>query len=114
VLARARLELGNPIGASAAVVSAFAAADSMSLDSPFALCLETAALVGRAIGVDDSELGTVLSSAAAVRVHGSRPAPASLQDAVRALRTTVPDAEPLPARAAASLAGEMLTRRVRA
>jgi DNA-binding SARP family transcriptional activator len=114
VLARARLELADPIGASAAVVSAFAAADSMSLDSPFALCLETAALVGRAIGVDDSELGTVLSSAAAVRVHGSRPAPASLQDAVRALRTTVPDAEPLPARAAASLAGEMLTRRVRA
>jgi DNA-binding SARP family transcriptional activator/predicted ATPase len=114
MLARARLELDDPIGASAAVVSAFAAADSMSLDSPFALCLETAALVGRAIGVDDTELSIVLSSAAAVRERGSRPAPANLQGAVRSLRDALPDAEPLPARAAAALAGEMLTRRVRA
>jgi DNA-binding SARP family transcriptional activator len=113
VLARARLELDDPAGASAAIVSAFAAADAMSLDSPFALCLETAALVGKAIGADESELSTVLHSAAAVRERGARPAPASLQDAIRSLRGSLPDAEPLPARTAAALAGEMLARRVR-
>jgi len=114
LLARARLELDDQAGASAAAMSAFAAADSMSLDSPFALCLETAALVGRAIGADDSELGPVIRSAAVLRERGARPAPASLQDAVRILKSTLPEAEPLPARTAAALAGEMLTRRVRA
>jgi DNA-binding SARP family transcriptional activator/predicted ATPase len=114
ILARALLELGDASGASAAVISAFSAAESMSVDAPFALCLETAVLVGRAMGADAAELGVVLQSAQVVRDRGSRPAPASLQSAVSHLRDTLPTAEPLPARTAAALAGEMLTRRVRA
>jgi DNA-binding SARP family transcriptional activator/predicted ATPase len=113
ILARALLEQGDTRGASATVAAAFAAADSMSLDSPFALCLETAALVGRAVGADDTEVSALLHSAAVLRERGARPAPASLQQAIRELRSTLPKAEPLPARAAAALAGEMLTRRVR-
>jgi hypothetical protein len=112
--ARARLDTGDTVGASAATESAFATADAMSTDASLALCLETAALVGRAIGADDTELSTVLQSAAVLRERGSRPAPASLQQAVNDLRSTLPDAQPLPARTAAALAREMLTRRVRA
>jgi tetratricopeptide (TPR) repeat protein len=114
VLARARLDLDDTAGASAAVESAFVAAESMSLDAPFALCLETAALVGSAIGANGSEIATVLASANALRARGSRPAPADLQPAIDELRAGVSTAEPLPARQAADVAREMLSGRVRA
>jgi DNA-binding SARP family transcriptional activator/predicted ATPase len=114
VLARARLAAGDTIGASTAVESAFAAADAMSADSSYALCLETAALVGRALGTDDDLLAPAVASAAVIRNRGSRPAPATLQAAVAELRAGLPDAEPLPAREAAARATDMLSRRVRA
>jgi DNA-binding SARP family transcriptional activator/predicted ATPase len=114
ILARALLELGDASGASAAVESAFTAAASMSVDAPFAICLETAALVGRAVGADEQAIATVLASSAAVRERGSRPAPADLEPAVEALRRSAVDASPLPAREAAALAHDMLSGRVRA
>jgi DNA-binding SARP family transcriptional activator/predicted ATPase len=114
ILARALLETGDTSGASAAVESAFAAAHSMSLEAPFALCLETAALVGRAIGANEGEVGTVLGSSAALRARGSRPAPAPLRDAIDDLRLTTTAGDVLPARKAAALAQEMLSGRVRA
>jgi DNA-binding SARP family transcriptional activator/predicted ATPase len=114
ILARALLETGDSGGASVAVESAFTAAASMSLDAPFAICLETAALVGRAVGADEAAIAVVLASADAVRVHGSRPAPADLEPAVSALRLGTASAEPLPAREAAALAHDMLRGRVRA
>jgi DNA-binding SARP family transcriptional activator/predicted ATPase len=114
ILARALLETGDSGGASVAVESAFTAAASMSLDAPFAICLETAALVGRAVGADEAAIAVVLASADAVRAHGSRPAPADLEPAVSALRLGTASAEPLPAREAAALAHDMLRGRVRA
>jgi MalT-like TPR region len=114
VLARSQLAAGDTTGASASVAAAFAAAESMSTDSAFALCLETAALVGRALGIDDAEVATVLASAAVIRERGSRPAPLTLQPAVAELRATLPEVEPLAARDAAAQATEMLSRRVRA
>jgi DNA-binding SARP family transcriptional activator/predicted ATPase len=112
VLARSQLAAADTGAASAAVHSAFAAADAMSTDSSFALCLETAALVGAAIGADDAELATALASAQVIRQRGNRPAPATLQVAVADLRRGLTAAESLPARAAATRAAEMLTRRV--
>ena len=114
ILARGLLETGDASGASVAVESAFAAAAAMSLDAPFAICLETAALIGRAVGADEAAIATVLASAAAVREHGNRPAPADLEPAVTALRLGAPNAEPLPAREAAVVAHDMLSGRVRA
>jgi ATP/maltotriose-dependent transcriptional regulator MalT len=114
VLARSLLAAGDTTGASQSVASAFSAAESMSTDSPFALCLETAALVGRALGADEPELATVLASAAVIRERGSRPAPLTMQDAVADLRAVLPSAQPVAARHAAKRAAEMLSRRVRA
>jgi hypothetical protein len=114
MLARSLLAAGDPTAASGSVAGAFAAAESMSTDSAFALCLETAALVGRALGAEDPELATALASAAVIRERGSRPAPVTLQAAVAELRATLSDAEPLAAREAATRATEMLSRRVRA
>lgn len=114
LLARARLANGDVDGAVAAAASAFAAAATITLDYPLALCLETAALVGREIGVADGELASALRSAAEIRDAGSRPAPAGLSDATAELRVSVGSAESLSPRAAATRASEMLTRRVRA
>ncbi|MDP9027685.1 MAG: hypothetical protein M3N46_09010 [Actinomycetota bacterium] len=108
ILALARLATGDTRGASAAVESAFAAAAAMSTDAPFALCLETAALVGQAVGVDAGELASALASARLIRERGSRPAPASLQPAVRDLLGRLPAAAPVPAREAAVRATEVL------
>jgi hypothetical protein len=114
VLARSLLAAADTTGASTAVTAAFAAAESMSTDSAFALCLETAALVGRALGTDDAEVAIALASASAIRSRGSRPAPLPLQAAVASLRAKLADAVPLPAREAATRSTEMLRRRVRA
>jgi DNA-binding SARP family transcriptional activator/predicted ATPase len=116
LLARARLASGDTEGAIEAAASALVAASTISLDYPLALCMETAALVGREIGVADGELATALSAAAVIREAGSRPAPAGLAAAVAELRASIgaDTAEALPARTAAARAAEMLTRRVRA
>ncbi|HEY1531187.1 MAG TPA: BTAD domain-containing putative transcriptional regulator [Galbitalea sp.] len=114
ILARSRLTAGDTAGASAASESAFAAAEAMSTESAFALCLETAALVGSAIGADEQEVSTALESARVIRNRGSRPAPLTLQGAVDELRKTVPATDALPARDAARRAADMLNGRVRA
>jgi DNA-binding SARP family transcriptional activator/predicted ATPase len=114
ILSRARLAARDISGASIAVESAFAAADAMGADSSYALCLETAALVGRALGTDDQQLATALASASVIRDRGSRPAPATLQADVVDLHSGLPDAGPLPAREAAARATDMLTRRISA
>ena len=55
LLARARLVVGDVDGAVRAAASALAAAATITLDYPLALCLETAAIVGRELGVPDGE-----------------------------------------------------------
>jgi hypothetical protein len=114
LLARARLAGGDLDGAVTAIASALEASATITLDYPLALCLETAALVGRELGVEDGELATALQSAATIRTAGSRPAPAGLAGATDELQAVVGSAEPLPPRTAATRASEMLTRRVRA
>jgi tetratricopeptide (TPR) repeat protein len=116
LVARARLANGDLDGAVAAAASALVAASTITLDYPLALCLETAALVGRELGVADGELAVALRTASVIRDAGSRPAPASLGAAIAALagEVGVATTDPLPAREAATAAAEMLTRRVRA
>lgn len=114
ILARALLESGDLSGASTAVESAFSAAESMSVDAPFAICLETAALLGRAMGADALDVATVLHSATAVRERGSRPAPSILRSTVDDLRVGLPITDALPARDATSLARTMLSGLTRA
>ncbi len=108
--ARALLEAGDPVAASTAVESAFAAAEAMSVDSPFAICLETAALASRALGASDDDVAVLLTSALALRERGARPAPATLQAAIAELRLTSPAADAVPARAAAVIARNLLAR----
>jgi predicted ATPase/DNA-binding SARP family transcriptional activator len=117
VLARARMAKGDLEGAARAAASALTAASTISLDYPVALCLETAALIGREIGARDADILLALQSAAVIREAGSRPAPAGLAAAIADLRAAIgateSDSEALPAHAAAEVASEMLTRRVR-
>jgi len=114
IRANAYLATGDIDAAVAAAASALAAASTIGLDYPKAICLETAALVGRVIGVPNAELATAVRSAAVIREAGSRPAPASLSAAIAELRAAVGDGEVLTAREAAAFATEMLSRRVRA
>ncbi len=112
VLARALLETGDVEAAAQATASALSAAGTIGVTYPLGICLETAALVGRVLGVPDAELGVALESAALIRAAGSRPAPAGLSGAVAELRSAVGVAEALPPRKAAAFAVEMLSRRV--
>jgi hypothetical protein len=80
VLARACLARGDVVGAAARVIGALAAARSMTVTFPLALCLETAALVLVAAG--GTGVGDLLATAAVIRARGDRPAPGDLGTAV--------------------------------
>ena len=90
VLARALLahdDLARAVRTSAAAIEATTA---MSLSFPFAIALETAALVLHAAGISDgTALGEILATAALIRRNGDRPAPATLGRAVGDLRAVL-------------------------
>jgi hypothetical protein len=90
VLARSLLAHDDLLGAAQCAAAGLEATRAMSLGFPFAIGLETAALVLHAAGVSDgSALGEILAAAALIRRTGDRPAPATLARAVSALRTVL-------------------------
>jgi predicted ATPase/DNA-binding SARP family transcriptional activator len=90
VLARSLLAHDDLLGAAQCAAAALEATTAMSLSFPFAIGLETAALVLHAAGVSDgSALGEILATAAAIRGSGDRPAPATLARGVSALRAVL-------------------------
>ncbi|MDX6208320.1 MAG: hypothetical protein QOE24_711 [Frankiales bacterium] len=84
VLARSLLADGDVPGAADRTIAAIAAARALSFDFPLAICLETAAVVIRAAGLD-ADIGEILGAAADLRRRGDRPPPPTLRDAVRDL-----------------------------
>src|SRR5450432_3762490 len=111
VLARALLARGDVAGAADRALAAFDAAFSITFEFPLAICLETAALVLRAVGTPSAELASLLASAAVIRERGDRPAPAALRGAVESLRVEVAGAgiAPLGAAQAGALAVALLS-----
>ena len=90
VLARALLAQDDVLGAARCCAAALEGTRAMSLGFPFAIGLETAALVLHAAGVSDrAALGELLATAALIRRNGDRPAPATLAPAVSALHTVL-------------------------
>jgi ATP/maltotriose-dependent transcriptional regulator MalT len=86
ILARALLARGDVAGAAGRTLAALDAAFSITFEFPLAICLETAALVLRAVDGLGSDLAALLAAAAVIRDRGDRPAPAPLAGAVVALR----------------------------
>lgn len=86
VLARALLERSDVGGSARQALSALDAAEAMPLQLPLAICFETAALVGAAMGADDSSLRALLAAADVIRVRGNRKALAPLAIAIDELR----------------------------
>ena len=90
VLARALLARDDLPGAARCAAAVLEATQAMSLSSPLALGLETAAMVVHAAGAaDDRALGEFLATAALIRRTGDRPAPAALARAVTELRAVL-------------------------
>jgi hypothetical protein len=90
VLARALLARDDLPGAVRCAAAVLGATQGMSLSSPLALGLETAALVLHAAGLaGDRALGEFLATAALLRRTGDRPAPATLARAVTGLRAVL-------------------------
>lgn len=110
VLARALLDRGNQPAARAAALAALDAAGALAYDFPYAVCLETAALVAAASDAQPAgSLATVLATAAALRERGARPAAPALASAVADLRARLGPGTAVPVAAAASLCRPLLT-----
>jgi hypothetical protein len=106
----ALLGLGDVTGAATNACSALDAARALSYTWPFALCLETAAVVGHASGGEHRDtVVRLLGCADAIRAKGDRPPPPSLRVALDALRTQVGPTEPCDLSEASSLAVDVLT-----
>jgi len=117
VLARALLAQGNHADAARHAAEALQAALAMSIESPLAVGLETAALVlheagGTADREDEAILPDLLAAAASIRDQGDRPSPVTLAPAVNQLIDQLsgglPASPPTP-RASASRACQLLT-----
>ncbi|HEX4831609.1 MAG TPA: BTAD domain-containing putative transcriptional regulator [Trebonia sp.] len=92
VLARALLAEGDVPGAARCSAAALTATAAMSLRFPFAIGLETAALVLHAAGLAaERELGALLATASLIRRAGDRPAPATLGGPVAELLAALGD-----------------------
>ena len=90
VLARALLARDDLPGAARCTAAVLEAARVMSLSSPLALGLETAAMVLHAADVaEDRAVGEFLATAALIRRTGDRPGPATLTRAVIELRAVL-------------------------
>jgi predicted ATPase len=97
VLARALLARGDHVAAAGRATAALRAALAMSIESPLAIGLETAALVLHAAGTgDEATLQDLLAAAASIRGRGDRPPPAALAPAVGQLRARLAGDGPAP------------------
>jgi hypothetical protein len=83
VLARALLASGDVAGAAERVSAGLVAARALTFDYPFAICLETAALVALAAGLDaNADIAVLLGVAADLRERGNRPVVPAMRDDV--------------------------------
>ncbi len=83
VLARALLASGDIAGAAERTSAGLVAASALTLDYPFAICLETASLVALAAGLDaHDDIAVLLGVAADLRERGSRPVVPAMRDDV--------------------------------
>jgi predicted ATPase/DNA-binding SARP family transcriptional activator len=92
VLARTLLAQGSYVAAAAHATAALQAALAMSIESPLAIGLETAALVLHTADTgtrDEAALRDLLAAAASIRGRGDRPPPAMLAPAVNQLRASL-------------------------
>jgi hypothetical protein len=87
VLAHALVRRGGIREAAERIIAAIATTRSMSFGYPLAICLEAAATIADAAGVDDrATIARLLSCAAVIRERGDRPSPPPLRPAVDAVR----------------------------
>ncbi|MGH8890470.1 MAG: hypothetical protein ACRDV3_12055, partial [Acidothermaceae bacterium] len=118
VLARTLLEQADIAGSARHALAALDAAEVMPFQFPLAICLETAAIVAAAAGIDDVdgvdvELATLLASADVIRSRGNRKALPPLAGAVDALRAKLGPSSALVVPSvsdAATLARNLMTR----
>jgi predicted ATPase len=110
ILARALLHRGDLDGAATTAAACVASAAAMTIGFPLATGLETAALVGAASGAAVEDLGTLLSTAAALRAAGDRPVAVPLRADVDRLAGATPRSSAVASGAAVSLAGHVLDR----
>jgi predicted ATPase/DNA-binding SARP family transcriptional activator len=99
VLARAMLAQGKHADAAGHAAAALQAALAMSIESPLAVGLETAALVLHEAGIaadpgGESFLRDLLAAAASIRHQGDRPSPVTLAPAVNQLIARLSDDVP--------------------
>ena len=110
VLARALLVQGDLAGAAGRALSAFDAAEAKAIVFPLAICLETASLVASVAGTaSDTDLASLLATAARLRERGDRLPSPSLSGALDPLRANVGEASPLDLDDAVRLARDLLS-----
>ena len=91
VLARALLAQGDYVAAAVQATAALQAALTMSIESPLAIGLETAALVLHSAGTatqGEAAVHHLLAAADSIRGRGDRPPPATLAPAISDLRAS--------------------------
>jgi hypothetical protein len=110
VLARALLVQGDLAGAAGRALSAFDAAEAKAIVFPLAICLETASLVASVAGTaSDTDLASLLATAAQLRERGDRLPSPSLSGALDPVRANVGEASPLDLDDAVRLARDLLS-----
>jgi len=110
VLARALLVQGDLAGAAGRALSAFDAAEAKGIVFPLAICLETASLVAFVAGTaSDTDLASLLATAAQLRERGDRLPSPSLSGALDPVRANVGEASPLDLDDAVRLARDLLS-----
>ncbi len=108
ILARALLGRGDLDAAVGQALGCIQAAAGTSIGYALATALETAALVGAAVGSTSDDLAALLSTAAAIRVAGDRPVPLPLRDDVDRLADAAPRGSPVPPAEAVAIARRVL------
>jgi hypothetical protein len=110
VLARALLAKGDLAAAANRSLAAFDAAEAKAIVFPLAICLETASLVASATGTaSDTDLASLLATAAGLRKRGDRLPSPSLSGALDPVRAAVGEANPLDLDDAVRLARDLLS-----
>jgi predicted ATPase/DNA-binding SARP family transcriptional activator len=110
VLARALLAKGDLAAAADRSLAAFDAAEAKAIVFPLAICLETASLVASATGTaSDTDLASLLATAAGLRKRGDRLPSPSLSGALDPVRAAVGGANPLDLDYAVRLARDLLS-----
>jgi predicted ATPase/DNA-binding SARP family transcriptional activator len=109
VRARAFLARGDLASAADQALAALDAAETKAIVFPLTICLETAGLVAATAGTaSNSDLASLLATAAGLRERGYRLPLPSLSGALDPVRATVGEAKPLPLDEAIRLARDVL------